>query len=65
MSLYSLNSADNFKVKVVFIIFIKHSGFITLVLEINIIKIYNAFFINFLNSLNFIILRSSFIYLER
>jgi succinate-acetate transporter protein len=64
-SLYSSNSAGSFKAKVVFIIFIKYSGFITLILDINTIKIYNASSISFLNSFGFIILKYSLIYLKR
>jgi hypothetical protein len=65
MSLYSSNSAGSFKARVIFIILIKYFGFIILILSINIIKIYGASSINFLNSSNFKILKSSLVYLKR
>jgi hypothetical protein len=64
-SLYSLNSAGSFKARIVFTVFIKHSGLITLVLNISIIKTYGASFISFLNFLGFKILRSFLKYLKR
>jgi hypothetical protein len=64
-SLYSSNSAGSFRARVVFTVFIKHSGLITLVLDINTTKTYGALFISLLNFFGFKILRSPLRYSKR